>query len=91
MNILNRIILIQILSFVLVSNLYSQDNRSFKIFQFPPNRIPTIDGQTNDWDMVPKDYVVGTDQLWDDSKRHPSVDTTNLNVTIHTLNKIIYT
>jgi hypothetical protein len=82
MNILNRIILIQILSFVLVSNLYSQDNRSFKIFQFPPNRIPTIDGQSNDWDMVPKDYVVGTDQLWDDSKRHPAVDTTNLNVSV---------
>jgi hypothetical protein len=35
----------------------------FKIFQFPPNRIPTIDGQTGDWDIVPEAYVVGMDQL----------------------------
>src|SRR5262245_55128504 len=35
----------------------------FKIFQFPANRIPTIDGQTNDWDIVPEAYVVGMDQL----------------------------
>jgi hypothetical protein len=35
----------------------------FKIFQFPPDRIPTIDGQTKDWDIVPDSYAVGTDQL----------------------------
>ena len=29
-------------------------NVVFKIFQFPPNLIPTIDGQTNDWDIVPE-------------------------------------
>jgi len=82
MNILNRKVLLLILSFVLVCNLFAQDERSFKIFQFPPNMIPTIDGQTVDWDMVPKDYVVGIDQLWDDSKRHPFIDTTNLNVSV---------
>ena len=82
MDILNRLILILILSFIFVCNVYSQDNRSFKIFQFPPNRIPSIDGQTSDWDMVPDDYVVGTDQLWDDSKRHSAVDTTNLKVNV---------
>ncbi|MEW5979355.1 MAG: PKD domain-containing protein [Acidobacteriota bacterium] len=37
----------------------------FKIFQFPPDRIPRIDGQTEDWDIVPKEYVIGTDQLSD--------------------------
>lgn len=82
MNIVNRIVLVLNLSFVLAYNLYSQDERSFKIFQFPPNRIPTIDGQTIDWNMVPEDYVVGIDQLWDDSKKHPSKDTTNLNVSV---------
>jgi hypothetical protein len=35
----------------------------FKIFQFPPDRIPTIDGKTNDWDVVPESYVIATDQL----------------------------
>ena len=82
MNILNRMLLILILSNVWVCSMSSQDDRSFKIFQFPPNRIPTIDGQTNDWDIVPEDYVVGIDELWDDSERHSSVDTTNLNVRV---------
>ena len=37
----------------------------FKIFQFPPDQIPRIDGQTDDWAMVPKDYIIGMDQLSD--------------------------
>ena len=82
MNFLNRIVLIPVLFFVLVYNSFAQDERSFKIFQFPPNMIPSIDGQTNDWNCVPKDYVIGIDQLWDDSKKHTSVDTTNLNVSV---------
>jgi PKD domain len=35
----------------------------YKIFQFPPDRIPTIDGKTADWDIVPESYVIGMDQL----------------------------
>jgi hypothetical protein len=35
----------------------------FKIFQFPANQIPTVDGRSSDWDIVPESYVVGTDQL----------------------------
>jgi hypothetical protein len=35
----------------------------FKIFQFPPDRIPTIDGRMNDWDIVPASHAIGTDQL----------------------------
>lgn len=45
---MNRLVLILTLYFILPGNVYSQDNRSFKIFQFPPNRIPSIDGQTSD-------------------------------------------
>ena len=82
MNFLNRIVLILVLLFVSAYNSFSQDHRSFKIFQFPPNMIPSIDGQKSDWDMVPEDYVVGTDQLWDDSKRHPAVDKINLDVNV---------
>lgn len=37
----------------------------FKIFQFPPNMIPTIDGRTGDWDIVPESYAIGSDQLMD--------------------------
>ncbi len=49
-------------------------NNVFKIFQFPPNMIPTIDGQTNDWDIVPEDYVIGSDQLVDDNGKHHWTD-----------------
>lgn len=52
---------------------------TYKIFQFPANMIPRIDGNAGDWNMVPEDYVVGTDQLVDTRKKellgHPrSVD-----------------
>ena len=57
-------------------------NVTFKIFQFPPNLIPTIDGKTNDWNIVPEDYVIGADQLVDDTGKHPKPDPTNLNVRV---------
>lgn len=37
----------------------------FKIFQFPPNMIPGIDGKTDDWNIVPDSYAIGSDQLMD--------------------------
>jgi len=35
----------------------------FKIFQFPANRIPRIDGDPQDWDFVPGSYAIRQDQL----------------------------
>jgi hypothetical protein len=49
-------------------------NEVFKIFQFPPDRIPTIDGDTNDWNIVPESYVIGSDQLVDDNGKHRLAD-----------------
>lgn len=57
-------------------------NVTFKIFQFPPDRIPTIDGQTNDWDIVPREYAIGTDQLVDDTGKHPIPDPKTLDVSV---------
>ncbi len=37
----------------------------FKVFQFPANMIPKIDGKPDDWELVPADYIIGTDQLAD--------------------------
>ena len=45
---------------------------TYKIFQFPANMIPRIDGSADDWAMVPEDYVIGGDQLTDDSGKHPN-------------------
>ncbi len=66
----------------LYSTVYSQDKRSFKIFQFPANMIPSIDGKKDDWKIVPDSYVVGTDQLWDDSKKHDTIDRKTLDVKV---------
>jgi hypothetical protein len=38
---------------------------TFKVFQFPPDQIPRIDGNTDDWAMVPDSYAVSMDQLED--------------------------
>jgi len=38
---------------------------TFKIFQFPANMIPRIDGNDDDWAMVPDSYAIGMDQLED--------------------------
>jgi hypothetical protein len=35
----------------------------YKVFQFPADRIPRVDGDGSDWEMVPESYVVGMDQL----------------------------
>lgn len=57
-------------------------NAPFKIFQFPADKIPVIDGQTNDWDIVPESYVIGTDQLTDDTGKHKHPDPADLNVRV---------
>ncbi len=35
----------------------------YRIFQFPADRIPTVDGKAGDWAMVPPAYNIGMDQL----------------------------
>ena len=61
---------------------HAQEDRGFKIYQFPANMIPRIDDQADDWASFPKAYVVGTDQLRDDSGHYPKADSTNLNVKV---------
>lgn len=40
-------------------------NVTYKIFQFPPNMIPRIDGNDSDWKIVPSSYAIGMRQLVD--------------------------
>jgi hypothetical protein len=60
----------------------AQEDRGYKVYQFPANMIPRIDGNTDDWVDFPDEYVIGTDQLWDDSKHYPKVDPKNLDVKV---------
>ena len=69
-------------TFFLTEACVAQEKRSYKIFQFPANQIPRIDGDDTDWRMVPDSYTVGIDQLWDDSRKHQQADAKNLDVKV---------
>lgn len=40
-------------------------DRIFKVFQFPADMIPRIDGNDEDWAIVPDSYAIGLDELED--------------------------
>ncbi|GAA4958272.1 PKD domain-containing protein [Algibacter aquimarinus] len=44
---------------------YAQSSRDtiYPIFQFPQNKIPRIDGDFSDWNLVPSTYAIGLDQM----------------------------
>ncbi len=57
--------------------------KEFKIFQFPRNQIPRIDGDISDWDIVPDDYIYGTDLLNDTEDGHgTNIDRKDLDVRV---------
>jgi hypothetical protein len=56
-------------------------NTTYKVFQFPQDRMPRIDGDFSDWDMVPESYVVGQDQMTDQDGGHRNPDKT-LNIRV---------
>jgi hypothetical protein len=47
------------------ANALERPDVTFKIFQFPPDKIPRIDGDADDWAIVPDSYAIGMDQLED--------------------------
>jgi len=44
---------------------YAQSSRDtiYPIFQFPQNKMPRIDGDFSDWNLVPSTYAIGLDQM----------------------------
>jgi hypothetical protein len=54
----------------------------FQVFQFPKNRIPRIDGDFSDWDIVPDSYVVPMEEMWDDSGKHQGIDKSTLDIKV---------
>lgn len=61
---------------------FDRPHTTFKVFQFPRDRIPRVDGDPSDWDIVPDSYAIHTNQFVDDTKRHPGPDPKTLDVTI---------
>ncbi|SMO53940.1 PKD domain-containing protein [Gracilimonas mengyeensis] len=73
-----------VLAAVLQTTLMAQSrpDTTFKIFQFPADQIPRIDGDVSDWDMVPASYEIGTDQLVDDNGNYTEPDSSTLAVKV---------
>ncbi|HVU36373.1 MAG TPA: PKD domain-containing protein [Opitutaceae bacterium] len=61
---------------------FDRPNTTFKVFQFPRDRIPRIDGDTSDWDIVPDSYAIHMDQFVDDTKKHAAPDPKTLDVKV---------
>ncbi len=55
---------------------------TFQVFQFPADQIPRIDGDPNDWDMVPESYHIGMEHLIDADGKHAAPDPANLDVRV---------
>jgi hypothetical protein len=60
-----RILLCVLLLGIFPARALERPEVTFKVFQFPPNMIPRIDGNDDDWAMVPDSYAIGMDQLVD--------------------------
>lgn len=42
---------------------FVRPDKEFRIFQFPQNQIPRIDGDFSDWSIVPESYAIGINEL----------------------------
>lgn len=51
-----------------------------KVFQFPPNRIPRIDGKDDDWAIVPDSYTITLADMHDDEHIHAAPDPKDLDI-----------
>jgi hypothetical protein len=49
----------------LSANAISRPDKEFKIFQFPQNQMPRIDGDITDWSIVPDSMAIGLNELMD--------------------------
>ena len=84
MRTLKLFLIVALLAFAAASALaIERPNVVYKVFQFPADKIPRIDGNTEDWDIVPEDYVIGTDQLSDTVNGHgTNIDPKDLDVRV---------
>jgi hypothetical protein len=44
---------------------FSNPEKEYEVFQFPRNMMPRIDGNFDDWNVVPASLAIGLDQLMD--------------------------
>jgi len=44
---------------------HHRNGKTYKVYHFPPDRLPKIDGETSDWDIIPASYVIDGSHLMD--------------------------
>ena len=82
---LRKLTLVALVAVLLTSTPFALERKdvTFKIFQFPADQIPRVDGKTDDWAVVPESYAVGMDELMDTEQGHGmNHDTKNLDVKV---------
>lgn len=53
-----------------------------KVFQFPADQIPRIDGKDDDWAMVPDSYAITLADMHDDEHKHAKPDPKDLDIKV---------
>ena len=54
----------------------------FKVFQFPADQIPRIDGKDDDWAIVPDSYAITLADMHDDEHKHAAPDPKDLDIKV---------
>ncbi|SOE23191.1 PKD domain-containing protein [Spirosomataceae bacterium TFI 002] len=62
-NLLPRLVVLFLFACLFISA--NNPDKEYKIYQFPQDKIPRIDGNFEDWDIIPESYNIGLDQLMD--------------------------
>src|SRR5690349_1183718 len=77
---MKRILWIVLLS--LTAAAVDRPGKVFQVFQFPADMIPRVDGDPDDWKIVPKEYAIGMDQLVDDTTEGHKPDPKDLDISV---------
>lgn len=75
-------VFILFIQYMSISPLWGQTDTVFSVFCFPSDRIPRIDGNTDDWDIVPDSYTIGMESMTEDEGKHSRPDETNLDIKV---------
>lgn len=77
-------VIVSVLFFQILSTcgLFGQATDIFKIYCFPANKVPDIDGKTDDWNIVPDCYTITTDSMTEDEGKYSSPDKNTLDIKV---------
>lgn len=60
-------------------NCFAQE---YKIWQFPKEQIPIIDGKKDDWQMIPDSYAITIEQMKEDEGKYAKPDKSTLDIKV---------